>query len=305
MKEKKKQKKIKTAEEKAARKKAALKWLIDIPLIVLGSLIYSAGINCFTAPNDIAPGGIGGLATVISHVSGGALGIGLIFGIFNIPLVIAGFIKLGKQLMLRTLIAVVITTVATDYISWVFPTYVGDRIIASVFGGALIGFGISLVYMRDGTTGGTDIVNKLIHKAKPHISLGVITMMTDAFVVLISIFVYGNLESGLYAIIAIFVSARILDAMLYGTMEGKLVLIFSEKPDEIGHEIIHALDRGATMLNGTGAFSGADKRVICCAVSKSEYFKLKRKVHEIDPRAFMIATTANEVLGEGFTAIDK
>lgn len=281
-------------------KKKTKKWLIDIPLIILGALVYSAGINCFTAPNGIAPGGVGGLATVLSYLSGYRLSIGILFGIMNIPLVIAGFMKLGKPMMLRTLIAVLITTAATDFFSQFFPKYEGDRIIAAVFGGVFIGAGLGLVYLRDGTTGGTDIINKLIQKAKPYLSLGFIMMITDATVVIISILAFGNLESGLYAIIAIFVSSRVMDRLLYGGKEGKAILIFSEKSEEIGQAILNKTPRGATFLEGKGVYSGEDKNVICCAVHKNEYVKLKRLVHEIDPNAFIITATANEILGKGF-----
>lgn len=281
-------------------KKKTKKWLIDIPLIILGALVYSAGINCFTAPNGIAPGGVGGLATVLSYLSGYRLSIGILFGIMNVPLVIAGFMKLGKPMMLRTLIAVLITTAATDFFSQFFPKYEGDRIIAAVFGGVFIGAGLGLVYLRDGTTGGTDIINKLIQKAKPYLSLGFIMMITDATVVIISILAFGNLESGLYAIIAIFVSSRVMDRLLYGGKEGKAILIFSEKSEEIGQAILSKTPRGATFLEGKGVYSGEDKNVICCAVHKNEYVKLKRLVHEIDPNAFIITTTANEILGKGF-----
>ena len=291
--------------EKTVKQKKSLKWLVDIPLIILGAIIYSAGINCFTAPNDIAPGGVSGLATVISYLTDHKVTIGLIFGLVNIPLVIAGFIKLGKPMMLRTVLAVAVTTMCTDFFSTLFPVYVGDRIIAAVFGGVLIGAGLGIVYYREGTTGGTDIINKIIQKAKPHLSLGFIMMMTDAAVVLISILAFGNLESGLYAIIAIFVSSRLMDYILYGGREGKAVLIFSEKSHEIGQAIISSISRGATYLKGEGVYTGKDKNVICCAVHKNEYAKLKRIVKEYDPNAFIITATADEVLGNGFIDIDR
>lgn len=291
--------------EKAVKQKRSLKWLLDIPLIILGAIIYSAGINCFTAPNDIAPGGVSGLATVISYLTDHKVTIGLVFGLVNIPLVIAGFIKLGKPMMLRTVLAVAVTTMCTDFFSTLFPVYVGDRIIAAVFGGVLIGAGLGIVYNREGTTGGTDIINKIIQKAKPHLSLGFIMMMTDAAVVLISILAFGNLESGLYAIITIFVSSRLMDYILYGGREGKAVLIFSEKSDEIGQAIINNISRGATYLKGEGVYTGKDKNVICCAVHKNEYAKLKRIVKEYDPNAFIITATADEVLGNGFIDIDR
>lgn len=292
-------KKKKTTEKKQTGKKLK-RFFADIFFIILGAFSYSLAINMFTSPNDIAPGGIGGLSTVINYLSGGTIGIGLLFAVINIPLVIAGFIKLGRMLMVRTILAVALVSVGTDILKPYFPVYEGDRILAAVFGGLLIGAGLGLVYLRDGTTGGTDIINKLILRAKPHLSLGGITLITDAVVVLISMLVYGNIESGLYAIIAIFVSSKIIDIILYGTLEGKLVLIFSNKPDEIGAAIVNDLSRGATMLKGSGVYSGEDKKVICCAVHKNEYVKLKRKIKAIDPSAFIITALASEVLGEGF-----
>ena len=297
-------KKKQANKEAKPKAKRSFKWLVDIPLIILGSVIYSAGINCFTAPNDIAPGGVSGLATVISYLTDHAVSIGLVFGIINIPLIIAGFLRLGKALMARTVLAVAVTTLCTDVFSSLFPVYVGDRIIAAVFGGVLMGAGLGIVYNRDGTTGGTDIINKIIQKAKPHLSLGFIMMMTDAVVVLVSILAFGNLESGLYAIIAIFVSSRLMDYILYGGREGKAVLIFSENAEEIGKAITTSISRGATYLKGEGVYTGADKNVICCAVPKNEYAKLKRIVREFDPKAFIITATADEVLGEGFIDID-
>ena len=291
--------------EKIPKTRRSLKWLIDLPLIILGSVIYSAGINCFTAPNDLAPGGVSGLAKVISYLTNHAVSIGIVFVIINIPLIIAGFIKLGKALMARTVLAVAVTTVCTDFLSGLFPVYVGDRIIAAVFGGVLMGAGLGIVYNRDGTTGGTDIINKIIQKAKPHLSLGFIMMITDAVVVLVSILAFGNLESGLYSIIAIFVSSRLMDYILYGGREGKAVLIFSEKAEEIGQAITTSISRGATFLKGQGVYTGADKNVICCAVPKNEYVKLKRIVREFDQKAFIITATADEVLGEGFIDIDR
>ncbi len=292
-------KKKRTTEKKATGKKIK-HFFVDILFIILGAFSYSLAINMFTSPNDIAPGGIGGLSTVINYLSGGTIGIGLLFAAINIPLVVAGFIKLGRMLMVRTIIAVALVSVGTDILKPYFPVYEGDRILAAVFGGLLIGAGLGLVYLRDGTTGGTDIINKLILRVKPHLSLGGITLITDAVVVLISMLVYGNIESGLYAIIAIFVSSKIIDIILYGTLEGKLVLIFSSKPDEIGAAIVNDLSRGATMLKGSGVYSGEDKKVICCAVHKNEYVKLKRKIKAIDPSAFIITALASEVLGEGF-----
>lgn len=283
------------------RRKAVLRWLIDILAIIVGALAYSIGLHCFTAPNDIAPGGVGGIATIINEATG--LSIGLLYGLINIPLIVVGLIFLGKKTMIKTVIAVAVISAVTDYglVYLNVPVYEnGDRLLAAIFGGIIFGFGMGLIYLREGTSGGTDIINKLINRRFPHFSIGAITLATDAVVVGTSAFVYGNIESAMYAVVAIFICGKVMDMILYGSFEGKMLLIFSDKHEQIGQYIMVTLDRGVTYLNGEGAYSGKQKNVICCAVHKNEYSKLKRKVKEIDPNAFIIITNAGEVLGDGF-----
>ena len=301
MKSKGKTPKVKLEKSPKQKRKAVLRWVADILLIILGACSYSIGLHCFTAPNDIAPGGVGGISTIINETTG--LSIGLLYGLINVPLIIIGLIFLGKKTMIKTVIAVAVisftTDFALDYIN--MPVYEnGDRLLAAIFGGIIFGFGMGLIYLREGTSGGTDIINKLINRKLPHFSLGAITLATDAVVVGASAFVYGNIESALYAVVAIFICGKVMDMILYGSFEGKMLLIFSDKYQEIAEYIIKTLDRGVTYLNGEGAYSGKQKNVICCAVHKNEYSKLKRAVKEVDPNAFIIITNAGEVLGDGF-----
>lgn len=294
----KKEKVKKTPEEK---KKAVIRWITDIVLIILGSISYSIGLHCFSAPNDIVAGGVGGISTLINATTG--LSIGILYGIINAPLIIVGFIFLGKKMMLKTFISVAVMTFVTDYGLANVPVYQnGDRLLAAIFAGIFFGTGLGIVYLREGTTGGTDIINKLINKKFPHFKLGAIMLGTDAIIITASMLVYGTVEAGLYAIIAIFIGSKVMDLILYGSFEGKMLLIFSDKYHEISEYVMKSLDRGVTWLNATGAYSEKEKQVICCAVHKNEYSKIKRKVKEIDPHAFIIITNAGEVLGEGFQA---
>lgn len=283
------------------RRKAVLRWIVDLIIIFFGATVYSVGLHCFSVPNDIVAGGVGGVATLINAVSG--INVGILYGIINAPLIIVGFIFLGKKMMVKTFFAVAVMTVMTDYGLANAPVYEnGDRLLATVFAGIFFGAGLGVVYLREGTTGGTDIINKLINKKYPHFSLGAIMLGTDAVVIAASMLVYGNIEAGLYAIIAIFICSKVMDMLLYGSFEGKMLLIFSDKYHEISEYVMKSLNRGVTWLNATGAYSEKDKQVICCAVHKNEYSKIKRKVKEIDPHAFIIITNAGEVLGEGFHA---
>ncbi|MCM1298159.1 MAG: YitT family protein [Firmicutes bacterium] len=296
------EKKEKTKKSPQEIRKELGRWVVDILLIVVGGIIYSAGLHCFSAPNDIAPGGVAGISTLINAATGG-MNIGILYGIINIPLIIIGFIFLGKKMMVKTLISVAVVTFATDYgLAWA-PIYEnGDKMLASVCAGVLFGIGLGVVYIRESTTGGTDIINKIINKKFPHISVGAAMLGTDAVIIGASMIVFKSFEAGLYALIAIFISSKVLDLILYGSFEGKMLLIFSDKYEEISEYVMTSLDRGLTWLDGTGAYSKQDKHVICCAVHKSEYAKIKRKVKEIDPKAFIIITDAGEVLGEGFQA---
>lgn len=280
------------------------KWIIDIFVVIAASLIYSVGIHSFTVPNDIVPGGIVGLAIVINNFL--PVSVGIIFAVINVPLIIVGFKFLGKKRMVKTLISVAVITAATDWLFAGFagippvPVYTGDALLASIFGGVLFGAGTGLVFAREGTTGGIDIINGVINKLRPHLRMGGIIIATNAVIISLAMLTFRSIESGLYAVIAIFVSGKVTDLILYGGLEGKLLLIFSDEYSEIARKIIAKEGRGVTFLKGTGAFTGKEKNVICCAVHNNQYAKVKRIAREIDPTCFMIISNAREVFGEGF-----
>ncbi len=278
-----------------------LRWVIDIILVIFGASLYSVGLHCFASPNDIASGGVGGISIIINELTN--ISVGLLYGVINVPLIIIGFIFLGKKMMIKTMIGVATITAATDWLLPMIniPVYSGgDKLLAAIFGGIFFGAGMGLVYLREGTTGGTDIINKLINKKFPHFSMGVIMLSTDAVVIVASMIVFGTIEAGLYSMISIFIASKVMDMILYGSFEGKMLLIFSDNYEEISEYIMNSLERGVTWLNGEGAYSKKEKHIICCAVHKNEYSKVKRKVKEIDPGAFIIITNAGEVLGMGF-----
>lgn len=280
------------------------RWVIDIAVIIAGSGVYALGVHCFTAPNNIAPGGVTGLATIISFVTD--LNIGMLITVMNIPLLIAGFFLLNRGTMIKTLIGVVVLSVMTDWLLKDVPVYVADSgggILAALFGGLLMGAGLGIVYGREGTTGGTDIINKIINRFKPEIKLGQISFLVNAAVALSGYIVYKNLDVVLYAVVSVFVQSRVIDGLVYGGLEGKFLMIFSEKPQEIADRLLK-LKRGVTLLSGEGAYSRENRQVVCIAVHKNEYVKVKRIVKQTDPNAFVIITGASEVLGKGFQKLD-
>ncbi len=293
-----------TGKEKTERIAAIRRWVIDIILIIAGSGVYALGVHCFTAPNNIAPGGVTGIATIISYVTG--WNVGTLIALINIPLVIAGFVLLNKRTMVRTMISVSALSLMTDVLFRNVPVYNADNgngILAAIFGGLLMGAGIGIVYVREGTTGGTDIVNKIINRFKPEIKLGQISFLVNALVAGLGMLVYRDLNVVLFALVAIFVQAKVIDSLVYGGLEGKFLMIFSEKPHDIAERLLKQ-KRGVTLLSGEGAYSGEQRQVVCIAVHKNEYVKVKRIVKQVDPEAFVIITGASEVLGKGFQKLD-
>ena len=285
--------------EKSKRKNTVLRWAFDILVILAGAAIYSLGIHCFISPNDIAPGGATGVAIIISGLTGWQ--VGTLIMLLNVPLIIAGFILLNKATMVKTLISVAAITVATDLAESFVPIYSaenGNGIMAAIFGGALMGAGMGLTYQREGTSGGTDILTKIINRFFPEMKLGGIQAVLDGVVVMFGLAVYKDINVVLFAVVAIFVQSKFIDVLVYGNQESRFLLIFSRSPHEI------AQPHGVTLLKGEGAYSGEERQVIATAVHRSAYSKVKRIVREIDPKAFVVTTTAGEVFGEGFAKLN-
>lgn len=273
---------------------------IDYLIIALGSIIYAISVVSFTSPNNIAPGGMTGIATMLNYLFG--LPIGTFIFILNIPLFIWGAIENGKGFLTKSVIGTAFISIAIDALTQILPVYTGDTILASVFGGILYGVGLGFIFYRGGSTGGTDIIALNIHKHLPHISTGTIILIADMVTLGMAFFVYNSLESVLYAVVAIFVSIRVIDTISYGTSRGngKLMFIITKNYDEVSNGIMKNIERGVTLLDGEGAYSGEKKRVVMCAVRPQQVYKITSNVREVDPNAFVIVTTAGTIQGRGF-----
>ena len=274
----------------------------DILFYAIGSSIYAVSVNMFTAPNHIAPGGVTGVATMLNYLF--AWPIGTLGLLLNIPIFIWAILQIGYKLVIKTITATVFVSAAIDLIGIVIPHYTGNPMLAAIFGGCLEGIGLSLVFMRGATTGGTDLIARLLNRRVRFVSMAKLMMCVDFVIVVASAFVYHSMESALYALIAIFVSSRLIDAILYGTDTGtgKIMFIISEKSDEISNEIINDVDRGVTKLDSKGAFTGREGEVLLCAVRRYEVAKVKDIVRTIDKSAFIIVGDAGDISGEGFRA---
>ncbi len=273
---------------------------LDILFYFLGSIIFAAAINIFTAPSSIAPGGVTGLATMVNYLTG--LPIGLLMFAFNIPLFIWGSIQNGIKNMTKTLAGTVATSLAVDLTSPIFPVYTGDMFLITIFGGLLSGLGLALIFLRGGTTGGTDLAASLLMKKFPQMSMGRLILLIDMVIVVLSALVFKSFELPLYAAIVIFITSKIIDTVLCGlnTGSGKLLFVISKNNSEIADKIMSQMRRGITKLPSTGGYTSSKGNVLMCALLRSEIAEAYRIIYETDKNAFTITADAGEIFGEGF-----
>ncbi len=276
--------------------------VIDALYYTVGSFLYAVSVNCFSAPNQIAPGGVTGLATVVHYLIPQAP-IGTVILLFNVPLLIVAWRRCGRTFAVRTLLCTMLVTVTIDVSAIWLPVHVGDLFLTSVVGGVLSGIGLGLIFLRGGSTGGTEVVAHLLERRFPYISVGHLMLIVDAAVILLAAFVFRNVESAMYAAVLTFVTTTLIDALVYGNMGGKLVLIFSQYRQEIAQEILTTLHRGVTKLYSRGGYSEQEGEVLVCAVGRTQVYVLRQLVAKLDPTAFMVITSAEEVLGKGFKNI--
>ncbi len=279
---------------------------LDYLVILAGCVLYALSVVIFTAPNNIAPGGVIGISTMVNYLFN-FLPIGTLTLVFNIPLFLWGGIALGWKYLGRSLLGSAVSSVLMDFFNILIErgymsTYVGDGMLVSIFGGVLCGAGLALIFYRGGSTGGTDIVARIMHEKMPHVSQGNLILLVDALVVISSAFVFGNIENALYATICIFMTSKLIDTVLYGVSRnnGKLLFIVTAKYDEVTDAILSKIDRGVTLLNAEGGYMRDEKRVLLVAVRPQQMHRTNVLVHEIDPDAFIVSTTANAIKGRGF-----
>ncbi len=271
---------------------------IDYLATILGTAILCMGIHLFAAPNNIAPGGASGIGTIINFLFD--IPIGIVVNLINIPLLLLSIKFLGKKFFIRTIVSTLSFSFFIDVLFKNFPVYTGDPILASVFGGLLMGLATSIIFMREGSTGGTDITNRILQQKFPRFKIGFFVLVTDGIIITIAGFVYKNIENALYSIILIFVATRVIDFILYGSDKGKMALIVCKNPEGLGDKIIAILNRGCTIIDAKGLYSKEKRDIVMCVVRKNQFYKLKRIVHDFDETAFMISSDADEILGQGF-----
>ena len=265
--------------------------LKDIGADIIGSAIFAIGVDVFTGPNNIAPGGVTAIATMLNSMTN--IQIGTLNFLLNMPLVILGLVVLGKKFTLSTLRSVVILSLVTNAFDVLLPEYTGSVLLAAIFGGVCIGVGMGIIFLRGSTTGGTDILGRVLLRRFQHIPLGKILLAMDFVIVTTAGFYYGTLEASLYAIISIYAVEKATDSVLYGFNESRIAYIVSDKSVEIAQRIMDETGRGVTYLNGEGGYQRAKKLVVMCALPSRQFAHLKHIALEVDPMAFIMVSTAS------------
>lgn len=271
----------------------------NVLLLLAGAFVYSVGTQYFIVPAQIAPGGAVGIALMINHLT--SLPIGTLTLLINLPLLVLAWFYLSHRFTVRTAVATVLVSVVLDFlVTPICPMYGGDRLLSSVYGGIVVGIGMALIFQAGFTTGGTDIAGYLLQKKFPHYSIGHALMIIEGIILLMSIFVFQDVDAGLFGLISVYVQTKVIDMILYGSDAGSQAVIITQYPQEISQRVIQELERTTTVLPARGAYSGSPTNVVLCTVRKSEFVRLKCIIGQCDPNAFVMVNETTEVLGLGF-----
>ena len=272
-------------------------------IITLGAVIYALAFDWFVAPNQIAMGGVTGLAQIVNALVP-VLPVGVLSILVNVPLFLAGWRLLGGRLLVSSLYAMAVSSLAIDVIAWMHTFPPMDPILATLYGGAGMGVGLGLVFSQGATTGGTDIIGKLLKLKFPWLPIGKLVMIPDMVVVILAAVVFGTVNAALYGLIQMYLLSKVMDMILYGWDTSRVSYIITDRWEETVQGLLD-MNRGVTLLQGKGAYTGAEKQVLLVAFRQREIVPIKRMLREIDPKAFFIVCDAHEILGEGFGDYQK
>lgn len=270
-------------------------------MIAAGCLTYAISFNWFFAPNQIAFGGVTGLAQIINMLPS-APTVGVLIIIINVPLFLLGWRRLGWQVLASSLFAMAISSVFVDLTAALIEFPPMEPLLAALCGGMTMGLAFGFVFTRDATTGGTDLAALLLKTAVPWMPIARLLLILDLAIIALGGVVFQSLNNALYGLVALVVCTKGIDMVLYGMDTARVAYIISEKADEITAAILSGMDRGVTVLDGRGGWSGERKQVLFVAFKQRQIVDIRRIVKELDPAAFLIVCEAHEVLGEGFRA---
>ena len=273
-------------------------------LITLFSVLFALGFDWLFVPNSIGLGGMTALGQTVNHLFP-AVPVGTVVLVANIPLFMLGWKFLGGSVLISSLYAMAATSILVDLFDVLFTFSPMEPILASIFGGVLIGLSLGVIFAQGATTGGTDLIARLLKLPFGWLPMGKLLLGVDLVLLGLVSLVFGSMESALYGLIALYISSVVTDWVLYGMDSSKVAYIITREPRAVADAVLHELDRGVTVLKGEGAWSGEDRPVLMCAFKQRQIVVLKELIHCSDPEAFMIVCNAHEVLGLGFRRYQK
>ena len=275
-----------------------VKYVKPIVYDVLSAVCISIAVTCFLNPNQIAPGGFSGLAIVVNHLT--HLPVSWFIFLANIPVLLIAAFTISRVFMLKTIKTIAIQVIIMRIMEKLLPQYRGEQMLAAIFGGLFIGVSLTFAFMEGTSTGGSDMLSRIAQKKFRNVPIGQMIMLFDLCIITLSIIVFKNIETGLYALIAMFTTSKVIDGLLYGLNKGKVILIFSSKPEELTTAIFEKIKRGVTLLQARGGYKKTSSEVILCAVRPNQYANVEDIVKSIDKDAFLLTLDAREVQGKGF-----
>lgn len=285
------------------KNKKLTKLIGDLITLTLGSVIFATGVACFLDPNSIAPGGISGVAIIITKFVD-VIPTGTLIALINVPILLVGTIKFGFRFLASTMYAVLVSSVAVDTIGWLVGPLTDNLLLAAVGGAVLVGTGVGLVFRTGATTGGTDVIVKLLRTKFRHLPTGLVFGFVDGCVCLTSGIVFKNIEVMIYAGIALMLQSMIMNKVLYGGDGARMIYVISPNNSEIAERLMNEVDVGATFVHGNGAYTGKDFEVLMVVMRAKLLPQARDVVKQVDDKAFMIVTNATSVFGEGFKRYD-
>lgn len=288
--------------ETQSKKSKFLNFLKNYALLTVGAFIYALGIAVFLDPNHLAPGGVSGVSIILNNYI--PIGTGIWIFVINIPLMILGLIVFKFSFLMGTLYATAFSSAIIEVIDRVFAHLIPDMhdhlLLAAAAGGALVALGIGLVFRGGGSTGGFDIVVKLLRRKFRHMKTGILYLVLDTAVILLSAIAFHDVLVAMYAVVTVFVNSTVLDMVLYGKDNAKMVYIITDSPDTVADRLMKEVETGVTLLHGEGAFTKKNKKVLMCVLHDHQYPQLRDVVKQEDKHAFLIVTKATEIFGEGY-----
>lgn len=279
------------------------KTILNLIKVILGSAVFALGFDLFLSHNGLNAGGVSGLALIFVELTG-VLSIGIITALINLPLFVIGGWKIGKEFFFLSAVGTVASSLCIDLFALI-PVPAVDPLLCALYGGLVCGVGLGVVFSTGGSTGGSDIVVRLLKLRWQHIPIGMISMLFDACVAVLTGIVFWDMTKALYSGVAIFVTGKVIDTVVYSFDFSKVAIIISPHYEQIAAAIDQKLERGATFLDGQGFYSRVDTKVVLTAVKRQQVAELKNLVMEIDSSAFVIVQDAHQVLGDGFSSYSK